>query len=263
MSVGQMQQMIQRQPLCELAELVASGGAYQAVQVLPEIAVLFLLGNPGQQGLLARAAVIVIFEAGAVGAQLLGLLGAFGLQLGNLLGNGFGCFVAERLCLQCGQAPAGVCLQGGCALCRALKLVAQCLQTLLFGIGQQGCGVLRFVGERAGLQRLLPFGLGLPRRLLQLLERGLCLACLTLQPGQLLRSLLEQNSAVLLRGGGWRCTGGGVGGQIGQGLAALQPVLGILCGLLDLALQQVDLRGQLLHCLLLALPLLPFLLTRI
>jgi hypothetical protein len=61
---------------------------------------LFLLGNLGQQGLLARAAVIVIFEAGAVGAQLLGLLGAFGLQLGNLLGNGFGCFIAERLCLQ-------------------------------------------------------------------------------------------------------------------------------------------------------------------
>ena len=64
--VGQVQQMIQRQPLGKLAEFIALLGADQAVQALPQVAVFFLLCNFCQQRLLAGAALVVVGQAGAV-----------------------------------------------------------------------------------------------------------------------------------------------------------------------------------------------------
>ena len=56
MLVGQVQQVFQRQSLGEAAEFVALGRTNQRIQPLPEIAVLRLRGDGGQQcGLLAAA----------------------------------------------------------------------------------------------------------------------------------------------------------------------------------------------------------------
>ena len=59
--VGQVQQVFQRQPLGEAAEFVALGRTNQRIQPLPEIAVLRLRGDGGQQcGLLAAALGVVV-----------------------------------------------------------------------------------------------------------------------------------------------------------------------------------------------------------
>jgi tRNA U38,U39,U40 pseudouridine synthase TruA len=64
------QQVVQRQPLGEFAELVAPGRTDQPVQALPQVAVFGQRRNLLQQGLLALVAPGIVIQPGAGGSHL-------------------------------------------------------------------------------------------------------------------------------------------------------------------------------------------------
>ena len=263
MLVGQMQQMVQRQALRELAEFVAFLGTNQCVQALPELAVFFLLGNLGQQRLLPGTPLRIVSQTSAVGAQLFGLLCALGFQCRNVCVHGLRGGFTQCLCQQRGQPLAGVRAYASRALRCGVQLFTQRLQAVALLLGQQGRSVCASIGKRAGLQGLQPHGLGLIGGQLQLLQAGFCLGDLPLHGCQGLLSLRQLRHC--LGQAGWQSARGVgcVSGQGGKGLAALLPMRGILRGLLAMLLQPLQLLHQCLQCALLLLPCLPFLLARV
>ena len=100
MPVGELQQMVQREALGKLAELVAFGGTDQPVQPLPDIGLHGLVADLLKQRLLVFAVLRVNIEQGALGADLLAQATALRFQRRQFCGDFFGCQWRERLCLQ-------------------------------------------------------------------------------------------------------------------------------------------------------------------
>ena len=189
--VGQLQQMVQRQPLGEFAEFVALGGADQAVEVLPQIAVAGLFGDLLQQGLLAAAALSVIVQAGALRAQAFGQGAALAVQRLQLLGDGGRRLFGQRLFCELLVALLGFAEQRVAALYGLFELGLQLCDALLLGRWQQGLLIGGHAGKRAGLQGGFPGGLRLVARMLQSGQAALRLFELALQMGQLLAAVLD------------------------------------------------------------------------
>ena len=99
-SVGQLQQVVQREALGKLAELVASCGANQAVQPLPKVGIQGLRVDLLKQRLLVVPVLCVAGQQGALGAHLLAEGVALGFQRGQLGGNVVGRQGREGLVLQ-------------------------------------------------------------------------------------------------------------------------------------------------------------------
>ena len=257
--VGQLQQVVQRQPLRKLAELVALGRADQGVQALPQLAVLRLGGDLRQQGLLVLAVTVIVFQAGARGAELLGLGAALQLQGLQLVQHGLGRLVRQGLGLQLRLLRQRLGPPGGCRLHGVRQRALPLLQAQAFGLGQAGLLEGLHIGKRAGLQGLQPGAVGLGHGGLLGLHGALGLGDPALQLGQVL-GLRGNRRGAIGQGGGqrgrvwrWRCQGRGHGARSAACLPLGRGGLGLGTGLL----LQRPARAQLLQLLPAVLPALP------
>lgn len=215
LKVGQINQMIERQPLSEAAELVAFFRADQLVEVAPVVVVLLAAGDLLEQRLL-------IETAGGVAFQLVAQLALAQLQRLQLL-----CQLGQRLreCVEIRvsfihpfraalpmllQRLRRLSQQGRSLYLPLLQLLFALLQFAAHGIVQQRGGEGGFIGKFAVGQRLLPL-------LLRLLQPFLHLGVLLLQPGLLAGQTLAQFLRLLPLLGGLQAglfTGGLFGAQL-------------------------------------------------
>ena len=144
--IGQMKQVVQRQTLGKFAEFVAFGGTNQAVQTLPDFAVLGLLLNLCEQRLLCGPVLRIVLQAGAVCAQLLHAVRTLSVYLGNVRHDSLGRGIGQCLGLQCGQALLRIGQHRIRTLHLCVQLFAERLQALL-----QEFGLEQALGARFGL----------------------------------------------------------------------------------------------------------------